>query len=137
MVVGSGEDAALVGGGNGGGVGGVGVSDGGGEGGDASLLDVVAGGGTSQETLVAKDGVDVGGGALEQVEETTEVELGLLEGEVGLGALLLGLGQEGEDTLELQALGKVVGSLNLGLERVQGVPCLGDGDAWSDTRLDQ
>ena len=137
VVVGSGEDAALVGGGDGGGVGGVGETDGGGEGGDVGVLDVKAGRGTSQEALVADDGVNVGGGALEQVEEAAEVELGLLEVQVELGALLLRLRQEGEGTLELQALCEVVGGLNLGVEGVQGVPCLGEGDAWSWRNLDQ
>ena len=131
VVVGSGEDAALVGGGDGGGVGGVGETDGGGECGDVGVLDVEAGRGTSQEALVADDGVNVGGGALEQVEEAAEVELGLLEVQVELGALLLRLGQEGEGTLKLQALGEVVGGLDLGVEGVEGVPRLGDGDAWS------
>lgn len=137
MVVGSGEDAALVRGGDGGGVGGVGETDGGGEGGDVGVLDVKAGRGTSQEALVADDTVNVGDGALEQVEEAAEVELGLLEVQVELGALLLRLRQEGEGTLELQALGEVVGGLDLGVKGVQGVPRLGEGDAWSWRNNDQ
>lgn len=133
VVVGSGEDAALVGGGDGSGPGGLLETNSGGKGGDAGLLDIVTGGGTGEEALVADDGVDVGGRALEQVGEGAEVELGLLEVQVELGALLLALGQEGEGTLELKALGDVVGGLDLGLEGVQGVPCLGDGKAWSYT----
>lgn len=129
VVVRGGENAALVGGSDGGSPGGLGEADGGGKGGDAGLLDVVASGSTGEETLVANNGVNVGGGALEQVGESTEVELGLLEVDVDLGAGLLALGQEGEGTLELQALGDVVGGLDLGLERVQGVPSLGDGEA--------
>lgn len=137
VVVRSGEDAGLVGGGDGGGVGGVGETDGGGEGGDVGVLDVEAGRGTSQEALVADDGVDVGGGALEQVEEAAEVELGLLEVQVELGTLLLRLRQEGEGTLKLQALGEVVGGLDLSVKGIQGVPRLGEGDAWSGRNTDQ
>lgn len=129
MVVRGGKDAALVGGGDGSRPGGRLVAHGSGEGGDAGLLDVVAGRATDDVAFVADDGVDVGGGALEQVGEGADVELGLLEVDVDLGALLAGLGQEGEGTLELEALGEVVGVLNLGLERVQGVPRLGDGEA--------
>lgn len=78
---------------------------------------------------MADNGIDVGGGALDQVAEGAEVELGLLEVQVELCALLLRLGQEGEGALDLEALGDVVGGLNLGLKGVQGVPGLGDGDA--------
>jgi hypothetical protein len=137
VVVRSSEDAGLVGGGDSSSVGGLCETDGGGEGGDLCVLDIEAGRGTSQEALMANDGVDVGGGALEQVEEAAEVELGLLEIQVELGALLLRLGQEGEYALELQALGKVVGGLNLGVEDIQGVPRLGKGDAWSWRNIDQ
>lgn len=129
VVVRGSKNGALVGGSDGGGPGGLLEADSGGKGGDAGLLDVVASSGTGQEALVADNGVDVGGGALEQVGEGAEVELGLLEVQVELGALLLRLGQEGEGTLQLEALGDVVGSLNLGLEGVQGVPRLGDGEA--------
>lgn len=137
MVVRGGEDAALVGGSDGSSPGRLLVANSGGEGGDAGLLDIVASGGTSEEALVANDSVDVGGGALEQIGEGAEVELGLLEVDVDLGAVLLGLGQEGEDTLKLEALGEVVGGLNLGLKSVQSVPRLGNGEAWSQTRPDQ
>lgn len=137
VVVRGGEDTALVGGGDGRSPGGLLIADGSGEGGDAGLLDVVAGGGTSQETLVANDGVHVGGRALEQVGEGAEVELGLLEVDIDLGALLLALREQGEGTLKLEALGEVVGGLDLGLEGVQGVPRLGDGEAWSQARMNQ
>lgn len=129
MVVRGGEDAALVGGSDGGSPGRLSEANGGGKGGDASLLNVVASGSTGEEALVADNGIDVGGGALEQVGEGAEVELGLLEVHVDLGTGLLALRQEGEGTLELQALGDVVGGLDLGLEGVQGVPCLGNGEA--------
>lgn len=137
VVVGSGEDAALVGGSDGGSVGGLGETDGGGEGGDLGVLGVKSGRSTSEETLVADNGVNVGERALEHIEEATEVELGLLEVQVELGALLLRLRQEGEGTLELQALGEVVGGLDLGVEGVEGVPRLGEGDAWTLPNLNQ
>lgn len=130
VIVRGGEDAALVGGGDGGSPGRLGEADSGGEGGDAGLLDVVPSSSTGKETLVADNGIDVGGGALEQVGEGAEVEFGLLEVHVDLGARLLALRQEGEGTLELEALGDVVGGLDLGLERVQGVPRLCDGEAY-------
>lgn len=129
VVVRSGEDTALVGSSDGGSPGGLGEANSGGESGDSGVLDVVSSGSTGEETLVTDNGVNVGGRALEQVGEGAEVELGLLEVHVDLGALLLALRQEGEETLELQALGDVVGGLDLGLERVQGVPRLGDGKA--------
>ena len=97
--------------------------------GNGGLLDVVASRGTSQEALVAQDGVNVGSGALEQVKEGTAVEVGLLEGQVQLGAAGVGGRQEGEDTLRLETLGKRVGKLNLGLEGVGSVPGRGDGKA--------
>lgn len=83
---------------------------------------------------MADDGVDVGGRTLEEVEESAAVEVALLEGEVELGALLgggllAGGGQEGEDTLSLQALGEAVGKLDLGVKGGSGVPCLGEGQA--------
>lgn len=134
VVVRSGENAQVVAGSDGSGVRGGLVADGSGVAGDGGLVDVVAGRGTSQEALVADDSVDVGLGALEEVEEGTGVEVGLLEGKVELGTLVGGLlgggrGEEGEDTLSLQALGEAVSELDLGVEGGGGVPCLGKGEA--------
>jgi hypothetical protein len=129
VVVGSGEDAQVVGGGDGGAVLGGDVADGGAVAGQGSLVDIIAGAGTGQEALVADDGVDVGGGALEEVEEGAAVEAGLLEEQVELGALGGGGGQEVEETLELEALGEGVADLNLRVEGVGGVPGLGQGQA--------
>jgi hypothetical protein len=131
VIVAGREDAQVVSGGDGSGVGGGLEADSGAVAGDLGLLDVISSGSTSEETLVADDGVDAGGGALEEVEEGTAVEAGLLEVEVELGATSLGGGQKAEDTLELQALGEVVGELNLGLKRAGGVPRLGEGQACS------
>lgn len=129
VVVRGSEDAEVVGGGDGSGVGGGGEADGGGVAGDGGLVDVVTGRSTGEETLVADDGVNVGGGALQEVEEGTAVDVGLLEVQVELGALGLGGGEEGEDTLGLEALGKGVGELDLGVKGVGGVPGLGKGEA--------
>ncbi len=48
---------------------------------------------------------------------------------VELGAAGLGGREEAEDALGLEALGEVVGHLDLGLERVGRVPRLGEGQA--------
>ena len=129
VVVGGGEDAQVAGRGDGGRVVDGGVSNGGRVVGDGSLLDIVAGRGTSQEAVLTDDGVNVGSGTLEQVEEDAAVEVGLLEVQVELGALGLGGRQEGAEQLSLKALGDGVVDLDLGVESVDGVPGLGDGDA--------
>ena len=64
VVVRSGEDAGLVGGGDGGGVGGVGVTDGGGETRDFALSDIVGSLTTDKETITANDSVSGKSGAL-------------------------------------------------------------------------
>ena len=131
MVVRGSEDGEVVGGGDGSAVLGSGVADGGAVGSDSSLVHVVTGAGTGEETLVADNGIDVGGGTLEEVEEGTAVEVGLLEVKVELGTTGSGGGEEAEETLKLEAAGKVVGELELGVESVGGVPSLGKGEAWS------
>lgn len=78
---------------------------------------------------MAKDSVEVGGGALEEIEEGTGVDVGLLEVEVQLGALGLGARQILGQDLSLEALGDVVVQLELGVEGVGGSPCLGQGEA--------
>lgn len=131
VVVRGSEDGEVVGGGDGSAVLRSSVADGGAVGSDGSLVHVVTSAGTGEETLVADNGIDVGGGALEEVEEGTAMEVGLLEVEVELGATGSGSGEEAEETLELEAAGKVVGELELGVESVGGVPSLGEGEAWS------
>lgn len=127
VVVRGSEDAQVVSGGDGSAVLGSSVADSSAVAGDSSLLDIVASRGTSEETLVADDSVDVGLGALEEVEESTAVETGLLEVEVELSTLGSGGGEEVEETLELEALGEGVVDLNLGVQGVGGVPGLGQG----------
>lgn len=129
VVVGSSKDAQVVSGSDGSAVLGSSIADGGAVGSDSSLVDVVASRGTSEETLVADNGINVSNGALEQVKEGTAVETGLLEVEVELGTLASGGGQEVEETLKLEALGEGVVDLELGVEGVGGVPGLGQGEA--------
>lgn len=131
VVVRGGKDAQVVGGSDGGAVLGGGIADSSRVGGDGGLVDVVAGRGTGEEALMADDGVNVGGGALEEVKEGAAVEAGLLEEQVELGTLGGGGGEEVEETLELQALGEGVVDLELGVENVGGVPGLGEGKACS------
>lgn len=129
VVVAGGEDAQVVAGGDGSGVLGNAVANGRGVLGDGGLLDVVATLSTDEETLMAQDSVEVGGGAVEQVEESTGVQVGLLEVQVELGALgLLGGLVLGQD-LSLQALGDVVVQLELGVEGVGSSPSLGESEA--------
>lgn len=130
MVVAGGENAQVVAGGDGGSVLGNAVANGSGVLGDGSLLDVVATLSTDDEALVAENSVEVGGGAAEEVEESTSVQVGLLEVEVELGTLgLLGGEVLGED-LSLETLGDVVVELELGVEGVGSGPSLGESETW-------
>ena len=57
------------------------------------------------------------------------MEVGLLEVQVELGTLSLRGGEEGEETLGLEALGEGILDLDLGVKGVGGVPGLGEGKA--------
>lgn len=129
MVVAGSEDAQVVGGSDGGTVGRSDVADGGAVARESGLLDVVTGRGTGEEALVADDSINIGGGSLQEVEEGTTVESGLLESEIELDTLVIGGGQELENGLSLEALGKRVGQLNLGVKSVGSVPGLSQGEA--------
>lgn len=129
VVVGGGEDAQVARGDDGGGVERLLVADTERVAGDGGLLDVVAGLGTDEEAVVADDGIEVRGWAVQEVEEGTGVEVWLLEVQVELDALGLGGGEEAAQDLGLEALGDVVVELDLGLEGVGSVPGLGDGQA--------
>lgn len=130
VVVAGGENAQVVASGDGGSVLGNAVADGSGVLGNGSLLDVVATLSTDNKTLVAEDSVEVGSGAAEEVEESTGMQVGLLEVEVELGTLgLLGGEVLGED-LSLETLGDVVVELELGVEGISGGPSLGEGETW-------
>lgn len=131
VVVRGSKGAQVVGGSDGGVVTETSVAKGGAVAGESTLLDIEASRGSSEETLVADNGIDVGNGSLQEVEESAAVEDVLLEVQVELGAASLVGGQEAEDTLSLEALGDAVSQLNLGLEDVGSVPCLGKGEACS------
>lgn len=129
VVVGGGEDGEAVGGSDSGSVLVDGVTDGSGVLGDGSLLDIVAGFSTDKETFVAEDGIEVGGGTLEEVEESAEMEVRLLEVEVELGALGAAGGEVLGQDFGLETLGDVVVELDLGVEGIGGGPRLGEGEA--------
>ena len=131
MIVGSSKDAEVIRGCDGGAVLGGNVADSGRVSGQGSPVDIVACRGTSEETLMADYGIDVGGGALEKIEEGTTVETGVLEVGIELSTLGSGGREEVEETLELQALGNGIGSFDLGIEDVGGVPRLGKGETWT------
>lgn len=97
--------------------------------GDGSLLDIVATLGTNKEALVAKDGVEVGGGAAQEVEEGTGVHIRLLEVEVELGALGALSREVLSEDLSLETLGNVVVEFEFGVESVGSAPSLGKGEA--------
>lgn len=99
--------------------------------GDGSLLDIVTTLSTDEETLMAENDVKVGGRALQEVEESTGVKVGLLEVEVELGTFGLRGGQVLGEDLSLEALGDVVVELELGVESIGSSPGLGEGEACS------
>lgn len=129
VVVAGGEDAQVTGSGDGGAVGAGVVADGGAVVRDSSLADVVRTLGTGDKALVANSGINVGSGTLEEVEVGTAVEGLLLEGQVDLSTLGRSGGQEGEDTLSLEALRNGIGELNLGVKSVGSVPGLSQSKA--------
>ena len=134
VVVASGEDAQVVASGDSSSVLGNAVANGSGVLGDGSLLDVVATLSTNEEALVTEDSVEVGGRAVEEVEESTSVQVGLLEVEVESSTLGLLVGLVLGEDLSLEALGNVVVKLKLGVEGVSGGPSLGEGKTWPKTK---
>lgn len=86
--------------------------------GDSRLLDIIACFGADKETFVSKHGVNVGGGAFEEVEEGAEVEVGLLIVEIQFPAVgLFGWKVIGED-FGFEALGELVFKFDFGIERI-------------------
>ena len=131
VVVCSGEDTQVVGSSDRGDILRSRVSNSGRVVGDSSLLNIITSGSTSQETILSDDSVDVGGRTLEEIEESTSVEIGLLEVEVELCALRLGSRKEGAQDLGLQTLCNGVIQFDLGVKSIDGIPALSDGSAWS------
>jgi hypothetical protein len=134
VVVGSRENAQVVCSSDGGSVLRSLVSDGSGVSGDGGLLHIVTSLGTSQETIVANNGIEVGGWALNEVKECASVEVWLLEVKVDLGGGGLAGWEETTEDLSLEALGNGVVKLNLGVKSVGGVPGLGEGQAWTSVK---
>ena len=84
---------------------------------------------SGEEALVAESNVNGSGGALQQIEESTSVDVGLLEVDVGLGTVrLVGRAVVSEE-FELEALSDLVVKLKLGVERVGSGPGLGQNNA--------
>lgn len=131
VVVAGREDREVVAGSDGSRVLGKAVTNGSGVLGDGSLLDIVTTLSTDEETLVTENDVKIGGRALQEVEESTGIKVGLLEVEVELGTLGLRGGQVLGEDLSLEALGDVVVELELGVESVGSGPGLGEGEAYS------
>lgn len=122
VVIRSSEDAQVAGRGDGSGVIRTGISNGSSVAGDGSLLNIITGGSTNQETILSDDSVNVGSWALEEIEESAAVEVGLLEVEVELCALGGGGREEVTQDLGLESLCNSVVELNLGIKSVDGVP---------------
>ena len=129
MVVGGSKNAQIVRGSDGGSVFRLRVTNGSGVLRDSSFLRVVASLRTNQEAFMAEDAVNVGYGALEDVEESAGVEVRLLEVEVELGTEGLRLGNEICDGFRLHSIGDLIVQLNLCLKDVGGGPHLGQGQA--------
>lgn len=90
--------------------------------GHSSFLYIITCFSADQKPFMAQNGVDVGGGSLEEVEESTEVEVGLLIMEIDFSAVgLLGRQVVGED-FGFQAFGELVFEFDLGIERVTRGP---------------
>ena len=93
------------------------------------FLNIIPGFRAEEEAPMPDDEVDIGDGALEQVDEGARVDVGLLVVQVGLGADVLAVGEEGGQQLELDAGGDGVVRLDLGVEGVLRVPADGGGGA--------
>lgn len=78
---------------------------------------------------MAKDGIEAGRGALEEIKEGTGMEAWLLEVEIQFHALGLGIRQVLGQDFSLEASHDFVVKLELGVEGVGGVPSLGQGEA--------
>ena len=74
-------------------------------------------------------GIDVGGRALEEVEEGAEVEVGLLVEEVHLSAVGLFGWYVIRENFGFKALGELIFELDLSIERVGRRPGLGQSQA--------
>jgi len=124
LVVRSGEDAQGVGGSETSVVGASGVAKSGGVLSDGSLLHIVSDLTTDEEAIMAKDNISDGAGSAAglEVSKSTGVEVGLLEVEVELLALVASSRVEVGENLSLQSRREGVVELDLGGQEVGGVP---------------
>ena len=129
MVVCGGENAQVIGGSNGSSVGRSGVSNSSRVASDGGFLNIVTHRSTSQEAILTDNSIDIRAGAFQHIEESTRVEVGLLEVQVELSALSLCSRVERAQELGLQALSNAVIDLELGVESIDGVPALCNGNA--------
>ena len=129
VVIRRGEDAQVVGGRDGCAVFGNTVADGSRVSGDRSLLHIIPGFSAYEETLVSQHSVDVGGWPFQEVEESTGLEVGLLEIKIELSTFGLRAWEELREELRLQTLGELVIQLNLSVQNVGGRPYLREGQA--------
>ena len=99
-------------------------------------MHIVANLATNDEAFVADDSIggSANGPGGRVVDEGAAVEVGLLEVEVDLLALVAGSRVEVGEDLSLQAAGKGVVELDLGGQEVGRVPRLGDADACAPSR---
>ena len=92
---------------------------------DGSLLHVVASFRAHSEPFVAQDGIDRGGGTLEEIDKGATVEVWLLEMQIRLGAVLLGGRMVRGSQLGLQSFRDGVLEFDLGVKGVGRCPTLG------------
>ena len=90
--------------------------------GHSSFLDIIARLIADQKPFMAQHCVDVGGGSLEEVEESTEVEFRLLIIEIDFSAVGLFLRQVVGEDFGFQAFGELIFEFDLGIERVTRRP---------------
>jgi len=136
VVVRGSEDAEVVGGSDSSGVLRDTVSNGGRVLSDLSPVNIVANFSTSEEAVVANNSITVKRRSLQQVEESAGVEEGLAEVEVELSTLAFAGGEELGEDFSLKPVGNGVVKLDLGVQSVEGGPCLGQSQACKVCPLD-
>lgn len=129
VIVARGEDAEVVGGLDRGRVLGQTVSDRGRVLGHCRFLNIIACLGADEEPFMSQHGVNVGGRSFEEVEEGTEVEVGLLVVEVDFSSVRLFGRQVVGQNFGFQPFGELIFEFYLGVERIACCPYLCEGEA--------
>ena len=93
------------------------------------LLHIISGLCSNQEPFMAENGIEVGGRALEQVEESAEMQIGLFVVDVKFASVGLFGGQVGGEDFGFEAFSELVFELGFGVETVGGGPGLRQGQA--------